>query len=101
MSDITQPDLSRDEWRAVSIALNDAAERGCAAPETPGLLRRLYVAFSGNEPRPPLADARLEAIRRFVCATRRARKPAERLVPALRAQGFTPAQVDALALLAA
>ncbi|PZU07500.1 hypothetical protein [Sphingomonas sp.] len=95
----SQPSLSRSEWQAVSIAFNDAAQCGCASAREPGPLRRLYGALTGNRPPRPLADQRLEAIRSFVCTTRRSRKPAEDLVPTLRGQGFSPAQVDALALL--
>lgn len=94
-----QPSLSRSEWQAVSIAFNDAANCGCVATREPGRLQKLYSALTGNVPPRPLADERLEAIRSFVCSTRRSRKPAEALVPVLRDQGFSPAQVDALALL--
>lgn len=102
---ITIPTLSRAEWQAVSIALKDAADCGCAVAPDSGSLRarvaRLYTALTGAETRTPLADARLEAIRRFVCETRRMRRPAERLVPDLVAQGFSRDQVAALALLSA
>lgn len=99
MATIAPPALSRDEWRAVSIALNDAAGHGCASGERRGLLGRLYTALTGNEPKRPLADARLETIRRFVCAMRRQPRIARTLVPELEAQGFSHAQVEALALL--
>jgi hypothetical protein len=95
----TQPTLSRSEWQAVSIAFKDAAHCGCSSAREPGTLRKIYSALTGNKPPRPLADDRLEAIRSFVCTTRRSRKPAEDLVPVLRNQGFSPAQVDALALL--
>ena len=95
----SQPTLSRSEWQAVSIAFKDAATCGCASTREPGRLRRIYGALTGNRPARPLADQRLEAIRSFVCTTRRSRRPADALVPVLRDQGFSPAQVDALALL--
>lgn len=95
----SQPNLSRSEWQAVSIAFNDAAQCGCVSSREPGLLGRLYTRLTGNEGRKPLADPRLEALRSFVCSTRRTRKPAEGLAAELTAQGFSPAQVDALALL--
>ena len=94
------PTLSRNEWHAVSIALNDAASAGCAAVSN-SLLGRIYTALTGNEPRRPLADERLETIRRFVCATRRHSAAANDLVPELEAQGFSRAQLEAIALLAA
>ena len=95
----TQPTLRRSEWQAVSIAFKDAAHCGCTSTREPGRLRKLYSVLTGNRPPSPLADERLEAIRSFVCTTRRSRKPAKDLVPVLRNQGFSPAQVDALALL--
>ncbi|QJU59642.1 hypothetical protein HL653_19475 [Sphingomonas sp. AP4-R1] len=94
-----QPTLSRSEWQAVSIAFNDAARCGCVATREPGALRKIYARLTGHHGPRPLANERLEAIRSFVCSTRRSRKPAEALVPVLHDQGFSPAQVDALALL--
>ncbi|MDO6413283.1 hypothetical protein Q4F19_02710 [Sphingomonas sp. BIUV-7] len=94
-----QPQLSRSEWQAVSIAFKDVAQCGCTSNREPGKLRKFYGVLTGNRAPRPLADQRLEAIRSFVCSTRRSRKPAEALVPSLRDQGFSPAQVDALALL--
>ncbi len=101
LAQATQSRLSRSEWQAVAVAFNDAARSGCNVAQRPGLLGRLYVAVTGDEPRRPLADKKLEAIRGFVCETRRTRKPAKHYVPDLVAQGFTPAQVDALAFLSA
>ena len=100
MATLAAPALSRREWQAVAIALNDAAAKGCNAPRR-GLLARLYTMLTGNEPRRPLADDRLETIRRFVCATRRRHAVANDLAPVLEAQGFSRAQLDAIALLAA
>ncbi|MDB5683477.1 MAG: hypothetical protein JWM75_1175 [Sphingomonas bacterium] len=101
MQALMEPRLSRSEWQAVSIAINDAARCGCAGDTKAGPVRRLYTALTGNAPPGPLADRRLEAIRSFVYETRRQRKPAERLVPDLVAHGFSRGQVDALALLSA
>ena len=99
MATLASPSLTRSEWQAVSIALNDAASTTCASGETPGLLGKLYVALTGNQPKRPLADPRLETIRRFVCASRRHLQAAETIAPELEAQGFSHAQVEALALL--
>ena len=95
------PDLSQAEWRAVSIALKDDGTGGCAGGSGDGVMARLMRALTGNDRPRPLADPRLEAVRSFVCATRRARRPAERLAPTLAAQGFNDRQIEALALLAA
>ena len=97
-----QPNLSLDpsEWRAVAIALSDATRAACT-PSRTSWVCRLYVALTGNEPSPPLADRRLEAIRSFVVASRRLHRPAEPYIPALVEQGFNCRQIQALALLAA
>lgn len=96
-----QPSLSRSEWQAVAIALKDADGCGCAAEARGTRFGRLWSAVTGNAPARPLANPRLEAVRRFVCATRRLHRRADRYVPDLMAQGFNPAQVDALTLLSA
>jgi hypothetical protein len=103
MATILHPTLSRAEWHAVSIALHDADKHACASARPKGrvggLVAWLYTAITGNEPQRPLADPRLEMIRRFVCAVRRKPEVAERLMPELEAVGFSHAQVEALALL--
>jgi hypothetical protein len=101
----TEPDLSPTEWMAVSVALRDAADCGCALPPEPGSLRdwadRIGRALVGRQPRTSLADPRLEALRRFMCETRIRRRPAEELAGALAEQGFSRAQISALAMLSA
>ena len=95
------PMLSTAEWRAVSVAFNDAADVRCGVSAKQGRLSRIFTALTGIEPKRPLADARLEALRGFVCQTRSTRKEAEEMVPTLIEQGFNRAQISALALLAA
>jgi hypothetical protein len=99
------PDLSKTEWMAVSVAFQDAADCGCAIPPAPGSFRarlnKLARRLFGGEANTPLADPRLEALRRFVCTTRVKRRPVERYADNLMDQGFTRSQVDALALLSA
>ncbi|UYY78470.1 hypothetical protein [Sphingomonas sp. R1] len=99
----TPPELSQIEWAAVSVAFQDAAACGCTAVSAtvrPSLLGRMADTLFGARRPTPLADPRLEAIRQFVCATRRHRTPAADLVPALADHGFNPAQIEAIALLA-
>ena len=96
------PSLDPVEWRAVAIALQDADRAAWLAPEGNSLRSRLghlYTRLTGTTPVPPLADPRLDTLRRFVHATRRTRAMAEPLVPAMMAQGFNRAQVEAIALL--
>ncbi len=97
----SDPHLSRPEWRAVSIGLQDAAKCGCG--DLPGSwfhgLTRLARRLTGRPEPEPLADRRLEALRNFVCATQRRRRRADEFVPDLLEQGFNRRQVEALTLL--
>jgi len=99
------PKLSRNEWLAVSIALKDAAVMDCGAVEPRGPVRSWFDnamrVLTGFKPPRPLADPKLEALRAFVCATRRHRTPPKELIPVLRDKGFNLAQIEAVALLAA
>ncbi|MFW2829160.1 hypothetical protein [Sphingomonas sp. ID0503] len=94
----SDPKLTTTEWQAVSIAIKDAAGFGCAGAPKTGPIGRLYTALTGNQPPRPLADPRLEAIRRFGCATRR-RLTGPEHADALRRVGFNDRQVAALGLL--
>jgi hypothetical protein len=94
-----QPKLSPLEWQAVSLALKDAETCGCGRTDEPGLLGRLVQRIFPPVPVLPLANPRLEAVRRFVCETERQRRPAVEFAPALKGQGFNDRQIRALALL--
>jgi len=99
MATLAPPALSPSEWRAVSIALHDAATYRCTSVQRQGFFGRLFTTLTGIEPQRPLADARLEAIRQFVCVARRKPDAVEQLMPVLESQGFSHAQAEALALL--
>jgi hypothetical protein len=94
------PVLSDLEWKVVSLALREA---GQAVTGEPGplarRLRALWRAVTGWEPKRPLADPRLEALRRFVC-TQRGRRDAADLAARLMGMGFTQNQLSAVTLLA-
>jgi hypothetical protein len=96
------PVLSRTEWQAVAVALNDAARNPCGrglAGE--GALARATRWLTGAEAPRPLADPRPDAVRRFVCAARSGGGRLRELVPELRGLGYSPAQIEALRLVAA
>ncbi len=96
------PSLDPVEWRVVAIALQDAERAAWVAPEPGSLgsrLAGLYSRLTGSTPVRALADPRLDTLRRFVHATRRARAVAEPLVPAMIASGFNRRQVEAIAQL--
>lgn len=98
-------ELSKTEWMAVAVALNDANAFGCNAPSDSGSLRSRLNGMArtlfGIESRRQLADPRLETLRRFVCTTRSRRRRADEMVPELIRHGFNPAQVNAIAQLSA
>lgn len=60
--------LSPLEWQAVAIGFHDA-DTGAGQPS---LLRGLIDKLQGRAAANPLADERLEALRRFGCAARAA-----------------------------
>ena len=99
MQPSTQIDLSPTEWRAVAIALDDAAREGADAPFWQGALRRFFLRLSGSIPANRLADPRLEVIRTFVHEVRRRRRIEPHLVDLLALRGFNQRQIEALALL--
>jgi hypothetical protein len=94
------PVLDDLEWKVVSLALREA---GPAPVREPGAIgrkvRALWSAITGWEPQRPLADPRLETLRRFVC-TQRGRRDAAVLATRLLAMGFTQNQLAAVTLLA-
>lgn len=90
------PPLSPLEWKVVSLAMREAGEAGRAGR---GRLARLFGPAVGLRPKLPLADPRLEALRRFVCRVRD-RADVSELKPRLIELGFHPSQISAVAMLA-
>ena len=90
--------LSDLEWKVVSLAIRDTGE-ACARSRG-GLLARVWAALTGLEPKRPLADPRLETLRRFVCTARRRRDEAAGLAGRLLDMGFSQRQIAAVTLLA-
>ena len=65
------PMLSDLEWKVVSLAMREAGEAVVHEPGRLGLrLRAFWSAVTGWEPKRPLADPRLELLRRYVCTAR-------------------------------
>lgn len=95
------PRLSHAEWRAVAVALRDVERFACAAPRgKEGRFQRLFRLLTGFEAPRPLADPRLEAVRRFVCASRRNVARAREIGAELVAFGYSPSQIEALRIVA-
>jgi hypothetical protein len=95
------PILTQIEWQAVAVALNDATRRPCGrVKRTEGPLARGLRWLTGVEAPRPLADPRLDAIRRFVCAARGGSARLRDFVPELKGFGYSTAQIEALRLVA-
>jgi hypothetical protein len=105
MLNIATPQLSPREWDGVRQALGTVADCGCTEPAAPGSLRdRLgwaADALTGREHRMADLSPYQRAIRDFLCESGRARRIAEEHVPILDSYGFSRAQIEAMALLAA
>ncbi|OHT20483.1 hypothetical protein [Edaphosphingomonas haloaromaticamans] len=93
------PTLSKLEWQAVAIGLREVDGCGCGSIEPPSRFRRLWTTLTGAEAVRPLADPRLEALRRFVCRLRRSGEDVEKLGQELIALGYSRNQVSAIAAL--
>ena len=91
------PPLSALEWKVVSLAMREAGD--AVRAEGRGWLTRLFGSATGLRPKLPLADPRLETLRRFVCRVRD-RADVSELKPRLIELGFHPNQIKAVAMLA-
>lgn len=96
---VTNATLSRQDWIAAGIGVADAT-CGCREPAAPRedltpLARAMLWLVGDRAPR-PLANPRLEAIRRFVCATRAGHHPAAALMSELHRVGVQPAHLAAI-----
>ena len=98
-TDPSTPPLSALEWKVVSLALREAGEAGAGGTRRRGWLRRMIEGGLGARPKLPLADPRLEALRRFVCRVRD-RADVSELKRRLIELGFHPSQVSAVASIA-
>lgn len=106
MLTIATPNLSPAEWQHVQATLTAVADCGCGEPTAAGSLRSrighaVDALIGAKKVAPVPLPARLHPVRHFLCETGRTRRLAESHVPALAAQGFSRAQIEALALLGA
>ncbi|WP_336963001.1 hypothetical protein [Sphingobium aquiterrae] len=105
MLDIAKPRLTDAEWDRVKSTLSAVSDCGCGTPSAkasrPSILGRAVNRLIGEaRPRPALPP-QLEAVRTFLCESGRSHSLAEQHIPTLSAQGFTRAQIEAMALLGA
>jgi hypothetical protein len=105
MLDIAVPHLTHAEWQDVRSALVAVADCGCG--ETRGStsvwsrIGRSAGFVVRRADAEPVLPQDLASIKDFLCETGRSHGLAERHIPALSAQGFSRAQIEALALLGA
>ncbi len=95
----TPPPLTALEWKVVSLAMREAGEAGAGGTRRRGWFGRLIDGSAGLRPKLPLADPRLETLRRFVCKVR-ARADVSELKRLLVDFGFHPGQISAVATIA-
>lgn len=102
---IAPPRLTPSEWTGVRRALDTVADCGCANPAPAGSVRdrvaRAFYRLSGHEPVAIEITPQQRAIRDFLCESGRAGRLAEDHASALDRYGFTRAQIEAMALIAA
>lgn len=86
------------EWRAVAIGMQDA-DHGIAPAPRRGRLGKLLAFLGAARTGLPLADSRLEALRRFAYAARRTGgRVADAVVQPLLDLGFATPQLATVAL---
>lgn len=98
-AELGTPLLSALEWKVVSLAMREAGEAGCGGTRRRGWLGRLIDGGAGLRPKLPLADPRLETLRRFVCRLCD-RADVSELKRRLVEFGFHPDQIAAVATIA-
>ncbi|WP_380876811.1 hypothetical protein ACFB49_10220 [Sphingomonas sp. DBB INV C78] len=91
--------LDRLEWQALAIGLREAEACGCGGVAPPSRLSRLWTFLTGREAIRPLADPRLETLRRFVCRLHWNSPDTEAIGRELVAMGYSRNQVTAIAAL--
>ncbi|WP_232281116.1 hypothetical protein [Novosphingobium nitrogenifigens] len=98
---MTTAHLSREDWLAVKIGAEDAARHGCRQPAAPreelGWFARAMLWLVGDDRPRALANPRLEAVRRFTCATRAGYRPSVALISELHGFGVMPNHLAAIA----
>ncbi|RYD89784.1 MAG: hypothetical protein EOP61_30890 [Sphingomonadales bacterium] len=98
-TETSTPPLSALEWKVVSLAMREAGEAGAGGTRRRGWFGRMIDGTTGLRPKLPLADPRLEMLRRFVCRLC-ARADVSELKPRLIELGFHPSQISAVAMIA-
>lgn len=96
---LTGDQLGAIELLVVSLARRDA-DRGGWEASTPGRWRRMFRALTGLSGVRRLADERLEALRRFVCQSRRGDERMSATMLDMLAMGFSPEAIRTAAALA-
>ena len=85
---VADPPLTELERRVVHLGRADADRGNRSRPLSP-LFTRLVGVLTGVRPVQPLAEERLELLRRYACATRRRETGTPTLAEQLRGFGFS------------
>ncbi len=88
----TQTDFSPLEWTVISLARHDRP----SGDGKPGRASRIMALLFGEDSAKPLADPRLESLRRVAVSLWRSRRATDATVDRFFQHGFTPAQFDML-----
>lgn len=103
MLNISTPELSAAEWSSVKATLSAVVGHGYGKPPSQGSVRRrvgrIVDALIGADSRLQELPAQFHAVRDFLSESSRTRRLAEDHIPTLSAQGYSRAQIEALALL--
>lgn len=95
-AETSTPPLSALEWKVVSLAMREAGGNGARR----GWFAQWIDSGAGLRPTLPLADPRLETLRRFVCRVRDHRGDVSELRRHMLEQGFHSRQISALEMIA-
>jgi hypothetical protein len=104
MAEAPSPSLTTLERTVIALAIKDADAGFIDAVDVGTPLRTklsaMHRKITATRGYTPLANPRLETLRRFAGATHRLHQPADRLVPDLVAQGFDRDTINAVSRLA-
>lgn len=100
------PALTSAEWQQVRTALRAVSDCGCGDPAPQGSVRARLSHFAARVTGRDAAlaapvPAHLRPLRDFLCESERMGAPARRHFPALARQGYSEAQLAAMALIGA
>lgn len=98
LASIPAPSLSPGEWQALRQAVHAVEAAPCTGRRGRGRLTRFLGAWRREAADP--VQAELAPLRDYLCASARHRAALDAMRDRLAAEGYTPAQIEALSLIA-